>query len=616
LKKVNFAKKSFAFLVSVMLICCTMFIGAPAASAAVSFPVHFLDLDNTEHGAGAVVHWGDGGAGGHFIRGMHPNNEGTYFDEWENATFGCKEGAIISRVDGANLGTVDITGADFIAMTVHVQDNGAWDMYKDNLQFLINNAYETSSNGCADVVPGKDCVVRLPLDGIPADALAGFGKIYIRTINCTDATLPLLITISDIYADVYKAPKQFLKLRGGEGAVVHPGGRDVANGVFYASGGYTGADLDGKIEYGNTLIFATNPTAYDFAGYDRISMYINVEDNGVWEEYVAAWEDGSSPITLNVHSHHIVTGAYPWGFNMNAKAVTETFLNVVPGKECKVSFDVSLIDFELLKAVTQMVMSFSLDTDDDLRMSVCHVYAEQSGNTAGEDVMIIDDENGDEYGNILSTGAVVAVGEKAYKANTIYPDGWVAFAGFYGAPALPETDISKVTNYGFDGALRFWAYVEDITEFADVNPDVCLIKLGDCDAPDGTNFVWNNWTNQLTKNGWNEVILPFANAAFEGSAPDATKIDTLYMKVNDGASTKHIYIDDMKVSANTEASKVLGDVTGDGEIDIRDLVNVKKFSASNAAYNEAYDFDADNAIDTTDLAMLRKVLIKRALIIR
>ena len=53
-----------------------------------------------------------------------------------------------------------------------------------------------------------------------------------------------------------------------------------------------------------------------------------------------------------------------------------------------------------------------------------------------------------------------------------------------------------------------------------------------------------------------------------------------------------------------------GDATGDGEVDIRDLVRAKKISSQIVdEYKVAVDFDANGSISATDLGYLRKQIV-------
>ena len=55
-----------------------------------------------------------------------------------------------------------------------------------------------------------------------------------------------------------------------------------------------------------------------------------------------------------------------------------------------------------------------------------------------------------------------------------------------------------------------------------------------------------------------------------------------------------------------------GDVNGDGVVDIRDLVCLKKYFAApakNSIPNDALDVSGDGIINSADLAELRKILL-------
>lgn len=199
---------------------------------------------------------------------------------------------------------------------------------------------------------------------------------------------------------------------------------------------------------------------------------------------------------------------------------------------------------------------------DDIRVS-----ADTEPTPAPDDVIVVDDEAGEGYypaGN-NSTDGIYKVGTHSLKATTLASQGWILYAGFWGSAGLPAIDITEVTSGGKDGAFRFWMYVDDISSLdamktLEANGKPNRVKLGDCNSPDGKYFVWDGWINQVTESGWNEIILPFAGVKIESSVPDLTAIDTLYMKFAEGSPSVKIYIDDLRITADSEPTPLPEDV--------------------------------------------------------
>lgn len=175
------------------------------------------------------------------------------------------------------------------------------------------------------------------------------------------------------------------------------------------------------------------------------------------------------------------------------------------------------------------------------------------------DIVIVDDET-ESIGLASPSDEQVKVGSKSLLAKP--NNGSIAYAGIYGADPLTVTkDISTVTNNGTTGALRFWFYIEDVSalETTKLIFDQGQIQLGSGKKPDTNCYRWKNWFNQITKDGWNEVILPFSQGIAIGT-PDYTAIDTLFFRIYDTTFNTQVYFDDIKVSANTEPTKLPDDV--------------------------------------------------------
>ena len=172
------------------------------------------------------------------------------------------------------------------------------------------------------------------------------------------------------------------------------------------------------------------------------------------------------------------------------------------------------------------------------------------------DVVLVDDEADEIIGLTTISDVQAKVGSKSLFTPT--NNTAIAYAGFWGAEAISPKNIVDVTSNGKDGALRFWFYIEDVSsldriKLLDEKGKYSLVKIGSGNGPDADMYQWAHWLDQVTRNGWNEVILKFSDAWKQGT-PNFSEIDTLYFKFGDGSPALNVYIDDIRVSANTNPS--------------------------------------------------------------
>lgn len=342
-------------------------------------------------------------------------------------------------------------------------------------------------------------------------------------------------------------PVVFAKLDGSEWPIVHPG----------LNSDYHAMNLDRKLNFTQVDVESPNPTttvyssvnvsrsakglaAADLSGCDVFTFNLTVEDNGAWPYY-----QHYIKVTLNTASGRV---------EIPAEDVLKGFSNVVPGKTVKVKIPLDGVDGSALKAVNEFIISVEGSTCDK---NLCIKANTMQGEVLPEDIMLLDDEAEEKRYplNQIETENV-KVGKKALGANTLNGEGWISYAGFWGGKAIGPLDLSEITSNGTDGAVRFWFYIDDETAFNDLKTrqaegNYNRLKLGDCKSPDGKYYTWLHWFDQVTELGWNEIVLPFADAGIESSAPDLTAIDTLYFKLSNGAASVKVLVDDFKVSAST-----------------------------------------------------------------
>ena len=190
---------------------------------------------------------------------------------------------------------------------------------------------------------------------------------------------------------------------------------------------------------------------------------------------------------------------------------------------------------------------------DNIRVSADTEYTPEP-----DDVVLIDDETCAADANGVALISVsneqAKVGSKSLKSTT--NNSAIAYAGFWGGKAFePVIDISKVSSNGSDGALRFWFYIDDVAllDKAKTKSSGAQVKIGSGNDPDNNMIYWTSWINQVTKNGWNEVVLKF-NSSHKAGIPKLEEIDTLYIKFPDGTSNMTVYLDDIRITSDTSST--------------------------------------------------------------
>ena len=174
-------------------------------------------------------------------------------------------------------------------------------------------------------------------------------------------------------------------------------------------------------------------------------------------------------------------------------------------------------------------------------------------------------------------------------------------------------DIRRATENGTKGALRFWLYTEDCEAF--VSKGNAVLQLG---AGWDTNVYAWGINGMVTKNGWNEIILPFGSDTGKIGTPDLSAVNYLniiYYPKTEGAeyAEETFYIDDMRITADAgshadvtviddEAGQCDGIVGAVLETDGHSKVGKTSYEARTAVSGRDYwifrtDRNLPNAID-------------------
>ncbi len=480
----------------------------------------------------------------------------------------------VSRTDMGEE-AADLTGYDVLSFMLTVEDNGAFESYRNYISIELDTNAGTVEIPQADVLaalsvvkPGTEVKVRLPLSGVGEDAVKSVKK-FIFSVSGSTCDKNLGIKIKNMVAEVL--PEDVLLIDDEAGETRKPAVNTVGEQVAVGERSLkitTSSNIIIAGFFGSPALEPKDIKSLTNNGTDgAVRFWMYVEKVSVLDSIKQRQASGNKVVAKIGDCHSASGNYYVWDNWIDS--VTEDGWNevVLPFADCTVEGtapDLTKIDtlnFKLPNGSASIEMYI-----DHLRVSADpSVKTEPPGQEepggeiippATDRVAIIDDEAG-EGGYFIETNVsdeIAKVGTHSLKVNTYEYEGWIIRAGFWGSKALPKKDISAVTENGTSGALHFWLYIEDIADLEEIKALTTpnIIKIGDCQNIDGNYFRWENWLDQVTVSGWNEITLKFADCGIEANQPDATKIDTLYMKLPDGSPSITIYIDDLAVIATED----------------------------------------------------------------
>ena len=111
---------------------------------------------------------------------------------------------------------------------------------------------------------------------------------------------------------------------------------------------------------------------------------------------------------------------------------------------------------------------------------------------------------------------------------------------------------------------------------------------------------------------WTKMHNEYVTVPAGGSATYFQQIDMrrpLYFRLTmaGGSATQPCYVDNIKFYYNGQL--VLGDVTGNGEVDVADVNAIIKIMMGKAASDEAADVDGDGLVDIKDINMVINLML-------
>ena len=522
---------------------------------------------------------------------VHPglNTEGdyhaTHFDRHLNAAENgdVKSYATISRTAVQSPGTLaplDISAHNVLTFYLTVGDNGAWTDYRDHVEIRLNNNGTTVAipradvnAALTDVVPGTEIKITIPLKGLYKEQLNAIAEIW---VGVTDASSEknLHLKIRRVQAETdenYPAvPEQpgeptapdlveFAKLDGSEYPIVHPGLVGEFNDPSYEM-----THFDRRLNFTengdvrNTALVsrkAAGLPAVDMSGCNVLTFYLLVEDNGAWADYKDA-------LGMSLIDDKDVS--YP----LSQADIADALADVVPGVETKITISLSELYVSQLASVAQWRLTLGKGASDkNLHLTIRMMQGEyNSGYPELEESLpprdpyvIVDEEHNENAWPASVSNATVKFGRKSYAASTLVVDGgfnegWLIRMGYWGNPLTSPLNISTLTADGTTGAVRFWLYAEnaEAVRYAAGHNASSFVRIGSSDNLDTDSINWTGWATQIQKDGWNEIVLPFAYGSKSGN-PDFANITSFTIKFCEGQDlpVTSVYLDNIRVSSDS-----------------------------------------------------------------
>lgn len=191
-----------------------------------------------------------------------------------------------------------------------------------------------------------------------------------------------------------------------------------------------------------------------------------------------------------------------------------------------------------------------------------------------------------------------------------------AHNGHHLTVTLSKSDYAGCENTSIGDNHTDYNYWTNVRIYSD---DTTYTTLADSYLENGQKY-YNMWSNansisiELTEaidNGAIRVVIP-AGTVFpcynytKGEQAELSGYEITHETIFE-------LIDGVWTDVSLDASKVSADVRGDGVVDSRDLVCMKKYLKNGYRHNETADCDVDGDTDTDDLTILREVLLGRVL---
>ncbi len=164
-----------------------------------------------------------------------------------------------------------------------------------------------------------------------------------------------------------------------------------------------------------------------------------------------------------------------------------------------------------------------------------------------------------------TTGKTTAADESEYgvPANTEYMEYPILTGGYMGASAKSMTAAAVPAGYTkADLALTFWFYWKPTTSGTPFNLST-NIEISSSKTADKNEIYWNTGSHSAFKNlkeGWNLIVLPFADASIDNSDIDVTNVNFIRMHARSKTATAELATENYTLRFSTFTIAALPEV--------------------------------------------------------
>ena len=163
------------------------------------------------------------------------------------------------------------------------------------------------------------------------------------------------------------------------------------------------------------------------------------------------------------------------------------------------------------------------------------VSAKKADNSS---LLVLDDESGQTLWPAVISSEQAKQGSYSFRSTTGGTvENWMLRGD------LPSSlDMSLVTQNGGDGYLSFWIFVADMSTISHWQGSQAQLGNGwDINA-----YVWSDWEVQIIQSGWNQIVLPFADA-YQVGTPQPSHITYINIRMNNVDYPTTVYLDDIRI---------------------------------------------------------------------
>jgi len=177
---------------------------------------------------------------------------------------------------------------------------------------------------------------------------------------------------------------------------------------------------------------------------------------------------------------------------------------------------------------------------------------------------------------------------------------WHAFTGRSGVLYAEEMDLTLFASHTIELSFTYWTdpFVEEHGWYVD---DIAIPEIGFFDdVESGANgWTYNGWYRTSPTASTNGTLLSFAIEYYDSYISESLDTKSISEDVPLTFSNQAVFAELLL--------KILGDVDGDGDVDVSDIVGFNETygsSSEDANWNPSCDFNRDNIVNILDLATL------------